>query len=98
MTNWIKDCFWSWANAIYFRFDKYEYDMDRCAFFEELNSGWHQMQDEWAFEQYWGKGAKPETIVLPEKDFDALVERLNQPPEYNENLAKLFQRKAPWEE
>ena len=36
MTNWIKDCFWSWANAIYFRFDKYEYDIDRCAFFEEL--------------------------------------------------------------
>jgi hypothetical protein len=51
MTNWIKDCFWSWANAIYFRFDKYEYDMDRCAFFEELNSGWHQMQDEWAMSQ-----------------------------------------------
>ncbi len=43
MTNWIKDCFWSWVNAIYFRFDKYEYDIDRFAFFEEINIGYYEM-------------------------------------------------------
>ena len=51
------------------------------------------------FEEYWGKGSyPPEKIVLSAKDFDALVERLNEPPQYNENLAKLLQRKSPWEE
>jgi hypothetical protein len=51
------------------------------------------------FEEYWGKGSyPPEKIVLPANDFDALVERLNEPPKYNENLARLLQKKAPWEE
>jgi uncharacterized protein (DUF1778 family) len=51
------------------------------------------------FEEYWGPGSyPPETIVLPAEDFDALVERLNEPPQYNENLARLLQKKAPWEE
>ena len=26
------------------------------------------------------------------------VEAINKPPEYNENLAKLLQRKAPWDD
>jgi len=79
-----------------FRFDDY-YLWN--SFWSSLNGGHIDMNYKWAFEQYWGKGSyPPETIVLPEKDFDALVERLNKPPEYNENLAKLFQRKAPWEE
>jgi uncharacterized protein (DUF1778 family) len=43
-------------------------------------------------------GAKPERIVLSQENYDALVERLNEPPQYNENLAKLLQRKAPWED
>jgi uncharacterized protein (DUF1778 family) len=56
------------------------------------------MEYKWNFEKFWGKGAKAETIVLPANDFDALVERLNEPPQYNENLARLLQKKAPWEE
>jgi uncharacterized protein (DUF1778 family) len=56
------------------------------------------MNYKWEFEKFWGKGAKPEKIVLPAEDFDALVERLNEPPKYNESLARIFQRKAPWEE
>jgi uncharacterized protein (DUF1778 family) len=56
------------------------------------------MNYKWEFEKFWGKGAKPEKIVLPAEDFDALVERLNEPPQYNENLAKLLQRKAPWDD
>ena len=38
-------------------------------------------------------GAKPEKIILSQRDFDALVEAINKPPQYNENLAKLLNRK-----
>ena len=44
---WIEDSLWSWANCIYFRFVEYNDNIDRCAFFEELNCGWVQMQDEY---------------------------------------------------
>ncbi len=57
------------------------------------------MEYVYKFEEFWGKGSyPPEKIVLPKEDFDALVDRLNEPPEYNDNLAKLLQRKAPWDE
>ena len=56
------------------------------------------MEYVYKFEEFWGKGSyPPEKIVLPQEDFDALVDRLNEPPEYNDNLAKLLQRKAPWD-
>ena len=42
--------FYSIYFAIVFRLD-YNDNIDRCAFFEELNSGWNQMQDEWAMSQ-----------------------------------------------
>ena len=78
-----------------FRFDDYHVWGE---FWSSLNSGWLDMNYQWEFEKFWGKGAKPERIVLPQKDFDALVKRLNEPPQYNKNLAKLLQRKAPWDE
>jgi hypothetical protein len=78
-----------------FRFDDYGV---WGSFWTSLNGGWLDMEYKYKFEKFWGKGAKPETIVLPKEDFDALVERLNEPPQYNENLAKLLQRKSPWEE
>jgi hypothetical protein len=68
-------------------------------FWLNLNHGWDHMNYVHKFEEYWGPGSyPPETIVLPAEDFDALVERLNEPPQYNENLARLLQKKAPWEE
>ena len=39
---WIENAWWSWGNCISFRFDKYEDNIDRCAFFEELNVGYYQ--------------------------------------------------------
>jgi len=63
-----------------------------------MNSGWYDTNYKWEFEKFWGKGAKPEKIILPQKDFDVLVESINKPPQYNENLAKLLTRKAPWDE
>ena len=59
------------------------------------------MNYKWEFEKFWGKGSyPPEKIVLPAKDFDALVERLNQPPdpEAQKRFQEILNRKAPWEE
>lgn len=50
------------------------------------------------FEEFWGKGSyPPEKIILPKEDFDALVDKLNEPPQYNEKIARVLSRKAPWE-
>jgi hypothetical protein len=44
-------------------------------------------------------GAKPETIYLSQDDYDALIEKINNPdPEQIESLRKLLQRKSPWSE
>ena len=59
---------------------------------------WYKYK-EWNYERKCIKyfGVKPETIILSQENYDALVEKLNEPPEYNENLSKLLQKKAPWE-
>ena len=45
-------------------------------------------------------GAKPETIYVSQEDYDALVERLSQPPdpEQIESLKRILNRKPPWNE
>ena len=44
-------------------------------------------------------GAKPETIYLSQRDYDALVEKINNPdPEQIESLRKLLNRRVPWNE
>jgi len=80
-----------------FRFDDYHI---WGSFWSSLNGGWLDMNYKWEFEKFWGKGAKSEKIVLPAKDFDALVERLNEPsdPEQIESLKRILQRKSPWDE
>ena len=57
------------------------------------------MEYVYKFEKFWGKGAKPETIVLPKEDYDALVERLNEPPDPKaiERLTEILQKPAPWD-
>ncbi len=91
--------FWYWFRLInhsYWRMDDYQRYQD---FWLNLNDGWHDMNYKWEFEKFWGKGAKPEKIILPKKDFDALVERLNQPPdpEVIEKITRVLKRKAPWD-
>jgi hypothetical protein len=89
--------FWYWFRLINhddWRMDDHQRYWD---FWLNLNRGHLDIEYKWEFEKFWGKGAKAETIVLSQTDFDVLVERLNEPPQYNENLAKLLQRKAPWE-
>ena len=79
-----------------FRFDDYHIWE---SFWSSLNGGWLDMNYQWEFETFWGKGAKPETIVLPKEDFDALVDRLNEPPDRAtmESVKKLMNRKTPFE-
>jgi hypothetical protein len=78
-----------------FRFDDYHI---WGSFWSSLNGGWLDMNYNWEFEKFWGKGAKVETIVLPKEDFDALVERLNQKPKFNQRLFDLMSKKTPWDE
>jgi hypothetical protein len=79
-----------------FRFDDYHI---WGSFWSSLNGGWLDMNYKWEFEKFFGKGAKPEKIVLPAKDFDALVERINNPdPEQIESFKRILQRKSPWDD
>lgn len=78
-----------------FRFDDYHLWRE---FWYSINSGWYDTNYKWEFEKFWGVGAKPETIILPKEDFDALVDRLNEPPQYDEKIARVLQRKPPWNE
>ena len=92
--------FWWWYRLIShqgFRFDDYHVWKE---FWYSLNGGWEDMEYVYKFEEYWGKGSyPPERIVLSKENFDALVERLNQPPdpEAMEKIRKVLERKAPWD-
>lgn len=89
--------YWWWRLVTHqgFRFDDYHVWGE---FWHSLNHGWEHMDYVYKFEEFWGKGSyPPEKIVLPQKDFDALVEKLNEPPQYNEKIARVLSRKAPWE-
>ena len=91
--------FWWWYRLMShegFRFDDYHIWGE---FWHSINSGWLDMNYQYEFEKFWGKGAKPERIVLSQEDFDALVERLELPSEATmESIKRLVNRKAPWDE
>jgi hypothetical protein len=91
--------FWWWYRLMShegYRFDDIQLSK---SFWSSLSGGYEDMNYKWAFETFWGKGSyPPEKIILSQRDFDALVDRLNEPPQYNENLAKLLQTKSPWNE
>ena len=81
-----------------FRFDDYHLWKE---FWSSLNGGWLDMNYQAEFEKFWGEGSyPPEKIVLPAKDFDALVERLNEPPDPKaiERLTEILRKPAPWDE
>lgn len=91
--------FWWWMRLMLhegFRFDDYHI---WGSFWNSLNGGWNDMNYKWAFEEYWGKGSyPPEKIILSKEDFDTLVDKLNEPPQFNEKIARVLQRKAPWDD
>jgi len=79
-----------------FRFDDYHIWKE---FWYSINSGWCDMEYNWEFEKFWGKGAKPQKMYVSQKNYDTLVEKINNPdPEQIESLRKLMNRKSPWDE
>ena len=91
--------FWYWyllINHSNWRMDDHQRYWD---FWLSLNHGWDHMNYQSEFEKFWGKGAKPEKIILSKENFDALVERLNEPPDpvIVERVREIMNRKAPWE-
>lgn len=66
-------------------------------FWNSINDGYSKMVEDDKWLTYFG--TKPETIYLSQRDFDALVERLNEPldPVALEGLKKLMERKSPWD-
>ena len=99
LKTWIEDAWWSWGNAIHFRLDRYENNIDRCAFFYELSSGWYSMYDPDYLDDRdpWNlSGRDPYytyMMKVPKKDYDAMMEKINEPPKYIEGLANLMKRK-----
>ena len=69
------------------------------SFWSSLNSGYEDMNYKWVFEQFWGVGAKPETIILSQEDFDALQKRLAEPPDPKvvERFREILNKPAPWD-
>ena len=91
--------FWWWWRLIShsgFHFDDYHVWKE---FWYSINKGYLDTNYKWEFENYWGKNAKPETILLSPEDYDTLTERLNEKPdpEALESIRKLLDRRAPWD-
>ncbi len=98
--------FWCIYNAIYFRLDLVD-NIDRCAFFYELNIGWYEMydpdylddRDPWNLTgrdpYYTYMMSNPEKIYVTKEDYDAMIKAINEPPKYIEGLANLMKRKLP---
>ena len=63
-------------NAIYFRFDLQD-NIDRCAFFYELNLGWYEMYDpdDMGVRDPWNLLGRNTCIKVTEKDYDAIMSR-----------------------
>ena len=80
-----------------FRFDDYHM---WGSFWISINRGYVDMEYKWNFEKFWGKGAKPERILLSAGDYDTLVERLNEPPNPKvvERFREILNKPAPWDE
>ena len=91
--------FWWWWRLMShegFRFDDYHIWGE---FWHSISSGWEHMEYVYKFEEVWGKGSyPPEKIILSKEGFDALVEKLNEPPKFDEKVARVLMKKAPWEE
>ena len=68
------------------------------AFWSSLNGGWLDMNYNWEFEKFWGKGVKVETTLISAENYDKLVEQMNEPPKPIPGLIELMNRKTPWEQ
>ena len=66
-----------------------------------LLSLWYRYK-EWRYERKCIKhlGMKPTKMYVTKEQYDALVERLNEPPdpEAMEKIRRVLERKAPWDD
>ena len=76
-----------------FRFDDYHIWE---SFWSSLSGGWLDMNYQWEFETFWGKGAKPEPIYVSQEDYDKLQEMIENPSPPSPALIELLNRKPPW--
>ena len=108
MKEWIENSLWNWANAINYRFVQYNDNIDRCAFFEELNYGWYQMYIYPYDDMYIPSiseerknrlGGFPQqyTFYVSEVDYDYIMDKIENPDPPSDALRKLFERKLPWD-
>ena len=70
-------------------------------FWSSLNAGWEDTEYQHKFEQFWGKGSyPPERIILSQRDYDALIQRLNEPPDpkIQERMKQIMNKPAPWDD
>ena len=89
---------WWWYRFI--RHSVYRFDDNHLQFqfWTSLNSGYYDMHYKYQFQKIWGRDAKPETILLSPRDFEALQARLAEPPKFNQGLSDLLNRKSPWDD
>ena len=106
LREWIIDTYWSIANCIAFRTQNYNDNIDRLAFFEELNNGWYHMYiypyDDLYMpiiseQRKFLLAEEPYTFYVSQEDYDALQKAINEPPETLPALKELFERKIPWD-
>ncbi len=77
-----------------FRFDDYHI---WGSFWRSLNGGSLDMNYQWEFEKFWGKGSyPPKTTLISAENYDKLVEQLNEPPKPIPGLKELMNRKSPF--
>lgn len=107
MRQWIEDALWSWSNGWSFRFNMYEDNIDRLAFFEEINNGWYHMyiypyDDMYmpiiSAERKIRLSEQPYTYYVSQQDYDILVKSLEEPPKPSQGLIDLMNRKTPWDD
>jgi len=76
-------------------------------FWEALSYGWMQIYI-WDYDDPFNRTISPErklridqrppVLYVSEEAYDKLIEAINKPPEYNEKIARVLSRKAPWDE
>jgi hypothetical protein len=89
--------FWWWYRLMShegFRFDDIQLGK---SFWSSLSGGYEDMNYKWAFEAYWGKGAKPEIMYVSQEAYDKLQEMIAEPPKPIPALTELLNRKTPFE-
>jgi hypothetical protein len=103
---WFENCWWNWGNCINFRFVHYNDNIDRCAFFEELNYGWYQMYiypyDDMYYptisderKKWLGEFPQQYNFYVSEVDYDCIMNEIENSDLSYDVLKKLYEHKMP---